>query len=195
MDNTLKKIRCVEDFLQEIDYGFNTYLEIDTKLSYGIVTRQFDYNGKITNVDRNPQSPTEGEIALWDDRYSMVWFHRVNDINIEETQNGKYGRQASSIREQIDVDTVVWAAVNFKYQGQHRDQTQMQLYRKIMPILVQKTHIEVKHIKFDMTAISREEFVEGYAHKEVLMLKFNYQICHNLPKECFCLPPPIDCKP
>jgi hypothetical protein len=191
MANTLT---CIEDEIAFIDKKLFAGLPIDAKYSYGVATRQHTYNGKVINVSTNELLPTDGEVALWDDRYSVIWFHRVNSSSIETSENGRTGRVKSSVRENLDIDLVVWAAVKYRNNGQFENTTQMELYRRFAAILIYQTTAEVSYVDFDMPAIGRSEFIENRIHKESLLFKMNYKLCRNIPKECFCPPPPDECE-
>ena len=168
-------------------------LPMDARLSYGVATRQHTYNGKIINVANKELMPRDGEIALWDDRYSIIWFHRINSSSLMQEENGKYGRSRSAAKESLNIDLVVWAAVRYRHLGELKTITQFQLYRMLTGILLFQTTAEVTGSDFDMPAIGRSEFIEHRIHKECLLLRIRYDITQMLTRDCLCSPDPNEC--
>lgn len=186
-------MECLTNALSEIDKILLKGLRIDTMKSYGIVTRHYDYNGKIINMSDNPTDVNEGEITYWDDAFQTVWFHRINQVNNERTNTG-YGRNKFGLREKSNISLVIWSKRKLTWNGEYTEIKQPELYRNFANILSHYTIAQISSIDFDITQIEQGEFMKGFTQKDCILLRINYELEYDLPKNCLDCTQTNDCK-
>lgn len=184
---------CIKDYTDKIDKALFDGLSFDNVFSYGIVTRHRDMNGKVINIADSELLLDDGELSYWDDRYNIVWFHRLQSSSLDTSVLG-YGRVKNRLKETLSFQLVVWAKRRYTWRGEYFEMKQPVLYREIAKILNYRTDATLNGADFDNAVIENSEFTAGSTSKESILLRFNYDLVNEIADDCLpCLDKAEEC--
>lgn len=163
--------------VKKIDTHIIKNIPYDTYHTYGLVAHYFSYDKKVVNLGFNPLTDEDCEIAMYDDRYQMIWYHRLNSIRIDSDKS--YGNQiASNDVEYLTMNTIFWSQKKYSYLGNPKKlENHYELYSMLLRIFqTLPVPISITSIDVDNTKIEKEEFIDNRLSTESILLKFNYAI-------------------
>jgi hypothetical protein len=166
---------CITDYTDKIDERINTLIKIDRKNGYGLVHKMYTDEKRQENIADVRNSIEDGRLAYWDDRYGMIWFHRLIRSRFSP-DNSAYGRKSTGATEQIDIALVAWAKRKNSWLGNRIEIKQHKLYDYIAAILAGIEGVAIQSCNFEHAEIEAAEFTENRTNKESILLKFEYRI-------------------
>lgn len=175
----------MNSLIKKIDTHIIKNIPYDIYFSYGLVGHYFSYDKKVVNLAFNPLTDEDCEIAMYDDRYQIIWYHRLNSIRIESDKT--YGEQvASNDVELLNINTVFWSKKKYTYLSEEKNlQNHYELYGIILRILqTLELPIIISNVEVDNTKIEREEFIDNRLSTESVLLKFHYTIKQTNRNNC-----------
>jgi len=117
---------------------------------YGLATRLIEFNGKSTMASsrvKNSQKPDEYDSTDVDDRYHVLWHHRLENAIPRRETNGAYGPQEFGVKYEYNIVSV------FAIRSDYRDF----LFEKISHILSKYTTLI--DVNFETSVVFRQEYI------------------------------------
>lgn len=190
----MTKKRDLNAFFLEIDRKIYNRLNIANKFFYGISSKLKDTDGKVRNIADMQYAINDGDSSFFDDRYNIVWFHRIDNISFRGIGNS-YGRSSLKRTGIANGVTVFWAKrESMNLQGERIDLFQTELSTMLMQTISDISEYSIQRIDFDMQAIEKQEFNVEQLHKESILLKFDFELTFN-PEICYGACEEWDCCP
>lgn len=174
----------LKDEFTEIDRFVYNRLNLKFKKPYGLVM-QLKYAGDasqppVANIADNPQHIEDGDVAFFDDRYHVVWYHRLENIFFEKRENS-YGRYATPKTAWASGRTVFWGRRDaLDIQGQARKVYLTDFIKEASNILLRKEDFVLRSWDVDQLEIERQEFGTQKLHKESYLARLNFNFRFNL---------------
>jgi len=179
----LKEKSDIKQMTLEIDRRIYNRVNIKNKKFFGLASRLKDSSGKVLNFSDLHRSVEDGEISFYDDRYNLVWFHRIDSISFEK-KKGVYGRSSLSQIGRASGVSVFWAKrASMNLQNERFDLYQYDLLSYLLNALSDVEEYEIQKVDFDIQNIENQEFSAKKLHKESLLLKFDF-LLHFQPNIC-----------
>lgn len=169
----------IRDMLLQIDRKIYNRLNIKHKHFFGIASRLRDSEGKLRNFSDLDKAINDGEISLYDDRYNVTWFHRIDTVSFRGVGNS-YGRSAVKRTGLANGVTVFWAKrESMNLQGDRFDLYQTDLFNLLTASIYDIEEYSVQRVDFDIQSIENQEFNTKTLHKESILLKFDFELLFN----------------
>ena len=171
VDNIKTKIAQIDEYFEK-----NISLSHVDYKKYGLVQQYLDYNGDTVNLADNDLQATDGIWAGWDDRFSLVWFHRVEAAQIDSMQPGFGSKSGSNLI--VRAALVVWSKKIIRFMTETEKLSQFELNESMIGMLVGSGIARVNSVEFNMPSIARREFgKEGdrYINKESNLIRIEYE--------------------
>ncbi len=117
--------------------------------AYGLATRVIEFNGRDSTASsgvRNPLKADEIIPVTIDDRYQVIWHHRLDNIIPRREKTGAYGNQEFGIKYEYNIISVF--AVRSDYKGF--------LFEDILGIL--SNYTTLIDANFESSVVYRQEY-------------------------------------
>ena len=117
--------------------------------AYGLATRVIEFNGRDSTASsgvRNPLKADEIIPVTIDDRYQVLWHHRLDNIIPRRERNGAYGSQEFGVKYEYNIISVF--AVRSDYKGF--------LFEDILGIL--SNYTTLIDANFESSVVYRQEY-------------------------------------
>jgi len=177
-------MNCIEDVLESLDTSLKQAINIDKIKSYGLTTRHFnDKDKKAYNLADVSIIAQDGEIAYWDDKFNIIWFHRINSINYESNNKG-YASSSYIPTFIYNVSTVIAAKREVTKNGQYQRINQLDVMNGFIGVIQKLDKMEINYTEMDISRIERDEFSEGRTSKEWILLRIDFEIHRQQNNNC-----------
>lgn len=187
----------LKDEFLEIDRFLYNRLNLKFKKPYGVSiqlrTMGMD-SAKVYTYADNALHVEEGEIAFFDDRYHVVWYHIISSITFEKKEM-IYGRSTTSPIGIAGGKTIFWGkreALDVK--GNRRRVFLMDFLKEVTTILLQHKKLLLKGWDLNQSELESQEFGSSQIHKESYIARLNFllpttlSLCDEWCEEIDCCP-------
>lgn len=184
----------ITELFLEIDRKIYNRINVRNKHFFGISTRLKSADGKLRNFADMEKAINDGELSLFDDRYNLTWFHRIDTVSFRGIGNS-YGRGALKRNGIVNGVSVFWAKrESVDLQGNRLEIKQVDLFQMLLSSISDIDYYSVQRVDFDINAIEKQEFNTETLHKESILIKFDFELTF-IPENCYGTCEEWDCCP
>lgn len=175
----------INRYLEKTDKTIGRFIEIKAKKPLGLAIRYNNADNQIRNYILRSKLEVDAVQAIFDDRYGLVWFHRINGSEVDYLSNVGYGRSHKNANIKHDITSIFYCKRdNIDIKNDKLSYNELKLADRLLYLSRMFEGSLIRNFEYNTPQIERDEFGTNNLHAESFLIRMNWEVTMQTNIDC-----------